>query len=306
MRHRRRLGEENSRKTALPSLLATLLLGACGHTSSVVTIPELQRMVREEPIPPGHVACAVFDADGTLWDFDLSETLVEQTIRARTASELGLPAFNALLQDFGLAAAADIYQANAALEGAWSSGQLHAIGRQRGWDEEAVNVRIWPHYNWLYVGSTPEALGERARQLMGAQGYRAKVFAGMRSLLDALRAEKFQLRVVSGGVHEFVAEAAADLGFAPGEVRGLRVQLRDGLLTAEVDAPVPYKQGKATLTTELCGGKPMFAFGDSVASGDSALLALAAHPVAVRPKGRHLAAALQLAMPILERPEASD
>jgi phosphoserine phosphatase len=112
--------------------------------------------------------------------------------------------------------------------------------------------------------------------------------------------------VVSGGVHEFVQAAAAELGFAPDEVRGLQLEVRDGALTDRVVEPVPYKQGKATLATALCGGRPMFAFGDSVASGDSAVLALAARPVAVRPKGRHLVAAEQQAVPILERPDLAD
>ena len=263
-------------------------------------------MVRNEPVPAGHVACAVFDADETLWEFDLSKTVTEQAVRNRTASDQGLPAFNALFQTFGLPTAASIYDAKAELEAAWFSGRLHQAGRQRGWDEDAVNVREWAHYNWLFVGETPAALGARARQLMVEQGYREKVFPGIRTLLGALRAAQFRVRVISGGVHELVQVAAADLGLSTDEVRGLRTEVRDGCLTAEVIAPVPYKQGKAELAERMCGGLPMFAFGDSVASGDSAMLQAAAIPVAVRPKGRHLTAALDRAMRIWEHPEATE
>jgi phosphoserine phosphatase len=293
------------RGAALVVLLGLAFASACAHTGPTVTTSQLLGMVRDEPMPAGHVACAAFDADGTLWDFDLSKTLAEQAVRDRTASELGLPAFNALFRTFGLPAAASIYDAKAELEAAWFSGQLHEAGRRRGWDEDAVNVREWPHYNWLFVGETPAALGARARRLMSEQGYRHKVFPGIRTLLAALRAARFRIRIVSGGVHELLEVAAADLGLAPDEVRGLRTEVRDGSLTAEVVAPVPYKQGKAELAEQMCGGVPMFAFGDSVASGDSAMLEAAAIPVAVRPKDRHLVAALDRGMRIWEHPEAS-
>lgn len=276
---------------------------ASAPAATAVTTGRLLALVREAPIAPGYTACAVFDADGTLWDFDLSSTLVKQTLRQRSASAQGLPAMNALLATYGLPRGADIYQATKTIDDAFDSGALHAAGRRRGWDEDAVNTRLWPHYNWLYIGLPPTALTARARQLMADAGYRSQVFGGMRQLVSDLRGRGFRVRVISGGVHEFVEAGAAELGFAPDEVRGLQVKYRNGRLTADVVEPVPYKQGKAIIARELCAGTPLFAFGDSVASGDAAMLEIAKYPVAVKPKARHLVAAQAAGMMIYEHPE---
>jgi phosphoserine phosphatase len=287
----------------LATFWLAFLLSACGHSGHVVTTSQLVNMVRDEPIPDGHVACAVFDADGTLWDFDLSETIVDRTVRDRTASDRGLPAVNALLASFGLPEARDVYEARASIETAWASGRIAANARERGWDEDAIAQRLWPSYNWLYVGFEPSAVAARARVLMAEEAYRAKVFAGVRPLLAALRERSYRVRIISGGVHDFVQAAAADLGFRPEEVRGLALEVRDGVLTDRVVPPVPYQRGKAVLAVEMCGGTPRFVFGDSVASGDSAMLDLAAVPVAVRPQDRHLASAIDRGMLIWERPD---
>jgi len=276
---------------------------ASSPAAAIVATEQLLLLVREAPIATGYTACAVFDADGTLWDFDLSSTLVKQTLQQRAASALGLPAMNALLATFGLPPGADIYQATRTIDDAFDSGALHAAGRSRGWDEDAVNVRLWPHYNWLYLGLAPTALTSRAQQLMAEAGYRTRVFAGMRQLVTALRGRGMRVRAISGGVHEFVEVAAAELGFTADEVRGLKVKVVNDLLTADVVEPVPYQQGKAVIARELCGGAPLFAFGDSVASGDAAMLAIARYAVAVRPKERHLTAAQSAGMMIFEHPE---
>jgi len=283
-----------------------LLLSACGHSGRVVTTSQLVGMVRDEPVPQGHVPCAVFDADGTLWDFDLSETVVDRTVRDRTASEQGLPALNAMLASFGLSEAGDVYEARASIETAWSSGKIAATGRARGWDDDAIAERLWPSYNWLYVGFEPSAVAARARVLMAEQAYREKVFDGVRPLLAALRERSYRVRIISGGVHQLVQAAAADLGFQSDEVRGLALEVRDGVLTDRVVPPVPYQQGKAVLAMKMCGGQPRFVFGDSVASGDSAMLDLAAVPVAVRPRDRHLASAVERGMLIWERPDEGE
>lgn len=291
------------------ALLAVVTLGAlgalpaCRHADTLVTTPQVLTLVRDTRIPAGHAACAVFDADGTLWDFDLSSALVQETLRDRTAGTAGLPAMNASLRSFGLPAEADVYAATRAIDAAFESGRLHAAGRARGWGEDEVAVRVWPHYNWLFVGLAPAELAERARRLVRAPAYRARAFAGVRAVVAALRRRGVRVVVISGGVHEFVAAATAALGFAPDAVRGLRLRVRDDRLTAEVDPPVPYQQGKAVIARELCGGAPTFAFGDSVASGDAAMLDLAAVPVAVRPRGRHHDAARTRRLPTWAHPE---
>ena len=158
-------------------------------------------------------------------------------------------------------------------------------------------------YNWLYVGRTPAELADRAHQLMNDQHHRTRVFGGVRKAVAALRAKGFQVRVISAGVHEFVQAGAVDVGFAPSEVQGLALEVRDGLLTDRVVEPIPYQQGKAALATTMCGGRPMYAFGDSVATGDASMLRLAAVPVAVKPHERHLAAACDQHMLIWQSPE---
>ena len=290
--------------TCAAALAVLAVVAGCGPASRAVTTDRLLAMVRDAPVAAGHTRCAVFDADGTLWDFDLSSTLVRQTLRDRTAGEGGLAAMNALLAAFGLPPGADVYAATRAVDEALDSGALHAAGRSRGWDEDEVNARVWPHYNWLYLGMPAEAVVDRARRLLSDPSFRARVFPGMRAVVAALRSRGYRVRVISGGVHEFVAAGAAEAGFLSDEVRGLKVAYRDGRLTGEVVAPVPYQQGKATIARELCGGRPMFAFGDSVASGDAAMLDLAALPVAVRPAGRHREAARRRGMLVYERPEA--
>ncbi|MCU0309183.1 MAG: haloacid dehalogenase-like hydrolase [Thermoleophilia bacterium] len=289
--------------TALLVLASTLSLG-CHPSSGTVTTSQLLHLAQNLAVKPGHAPCAVFDADGTLWDFDLSEALVKRTLADRTASDAGLPAMNATLAAFGLPTAATVYEATRAIDAALASGALLEAGRRRGWDEAEVATRVWPHYNWLYAGLAPAAVSARADKLLATGGYRERVFDGMRAVVAVLRARGFKLFVISGGVHEFATVGAAAFGFAPAEVRGLKLKVRDGRLTDEVVPPVPYQGGKATLARELCGGPPMFAFGDSVAAGDAAMLAAAAVPVAVRPQGRHLETAKRRRMLIYARPEA--
>ena len=74
---------------------------------------------------------------------------------------------------------------------------------------------------------------------------------GARELVQGLKAEGARTILVTGGFHHFADRVAEDIGFD--RVVGNRLQVKDGVLTGQLDGPVSDAQTKARVLAEEAG-----------------------------------------------------
>jgi phosphoserine phosphatase len=246
----------------------------------------------------GYRPCVALDADGTLWRADITEALVADAVRRREIHEAALEPFQAALTRYGEPPATTALEAVVGLGDAYEKGRLLAAGTQRGMSADAVKRDTWPALNWALAGGTVERLEQRTRELLD-EGFRGEVWSGVRPLLAGLRELELRTVVVSAGIEPAVRLLALELGFPPDSVRGMRSRVVDGRLTAEIEPPVMYAEGKLEAARTLCGGLPILSLGDAAADSDRVMLEAAPLPVAVEPRGRHLALAREQGWPVL-------
>jgi phosphoserine phosphatase len=101
----------------------------------------------------------------------------------------------------------------------------------------------------------------------------------MRRLMDRLRAAGIDVWVVSASPQPAVEAAAARYGVPADHVIAVRTVVHDGLLTAEILRPLPYRQGKADAIAKVLGRSPVLALGD--AWTDYEMLTSALHAVLI-------------------------
>lgn len=101
------------------------------------------------------------------------------------------------------------------------------------------------------------------------------IMPGARPLFQTLRAQGHRTAILSGGFDFFARRVQQELGID--EVHSNHLQLRDGVLTGDVDGPIVDGERKVELLRKLAG-EHGFSMQDTVAVGDGAndLLMLAA------------------------------
>lgn len=228
--------------------------------------------------------CAVFDADGTLWREDLPGAVVREALAQGGGQSEALEPFNRLFDRYGEPLAATPEEALERLRDAYLSRRLFSAGKARGWSPRQVDRDVWPTYNWVFAGWTEGELEAFTQEVLT---HGLNEIYPMREVLDILRDQGIQPFVVSAGVEPVARVAAAQFGFSPLEVRGQRSLSHDGVLCAEIEAPLMYGQGKLEVCCELCQGLPFFAFADSVAGADWEMMDDAYLGIAVHPEGSH-------------------
>ncbi|MHB8418350.1 MAG: HAD family hydrolase [Myxococcales bacterium] len=194
--------------------------------------------------PPG---LAAFDADGTLWDGDVGEALLE---------ELG------------------------------SSGQLVAPHPPDPFAEYARRLERDPAEGFAYAaavmaGLAAEVVAAGAERIF-RERFRGRIFEPMRELVLGLRELGWEIFLVSASNRWSVAPGARELGVAPDRIIAVDVELASGRLTDRVARPVPTLHGKPELLRRRVGRGPDLAFGNSRL--DLPLLESARLPVAVGPR----------------------
>ncbi|CRZ16002.1 HAD family hydrolase [Mycolicibacterium neworleansense] len=134
--------------------------------------------------------------------------------------------------------------------------------------------RVEPAYAWnaqMLAGWTESELtefAEAARQenIQAPEGAEQKVGSGeetgwvryypqMRDLVETLRANGFDVRVISASPEPVVRVWAADLGFTPDKVMGVRTELDGRVLTSKLvpcggETAIPYIEGKRCRVNE--------------------------------------------------------
>jgi phosphoserine phosphatase len=215
--------------------------------------------------PPG---LAAFDADGTLWEGDIGEEVLQDL--AATGSLVNPP--SAPWEEYLRRVRRDP-----------ADGFAFAVQVMRGLDEETVF-----------------AVSERVFE----RSFASAIFPAVRSCLEHLLARKWEVFVVSASNRWSVEVGAKRLGLSADRVVGLSVRVEGGRLTDRVVQPVPTLQGKPDLLRQRAGRDADLAFGNSVL--DLPLLLASRTPVAVGtpyPGNRFLAQARKRGFAILEIPQ---
>ena len=215
--------------------------------------------------PPG---LAAFDADGTLWEGDIGEEVLQDLVA--TGSLVNPPP-----------APWEEYLRRVRRDPA--DGFAFAVQVMHGLDEEKVR-----------------AVSERIFE----ERFASAIFREVRACLGHLLARKWDVYVVSASNRWSVEVGAKRLGVSAARVIGLSVLVEGGKLTDHVVQPVPTLQGKPDLLRQLAGRDPDLAFGNSVL--DLPLLLASRVPVAVGtpyPGNRFLAQARKRGFAILEIPQ---
>lgn len=198
---------------------------------------------------PGGEGVAVFDADGTLWDGDIQEALLQRLISARQLLHVNY--------------AVNVYEV-----------EYHSLLRR---DPAAAMARGVT----LLAGLELSVVQEHVRALLTAE-FRAARYSEMRRFVDALRERGYTPWICSASAEEVVKVAAPDVGFAPENAIGVRVEMRGGSFSDEIVPPVTYGPGKVAAIDARIGRRPHVAGGNGSSDlemlASAELLAVAVNP----------------------------
>jgi phosphoserine phosphatase len=176
-----------------------------------------------------------------------------------------------------------------------ASGSAAAIARRiydaylaGNFDEE----RVCEIMTWINAGWTPTETTAFVLDVVSAS-FAARIHPEVRVVIDAARRAGHEIFVVSASPRPIVEAAAAVAGVPSARVLAATAVLEGDRFAARVHRPIPYGAGKAVALGSSLGNLPLHAaFGDN--AFDAEMLAMAAHPIAVRPKIRLLERAPQI------------
>lgn len=174
---------------------------------------------------------AAFDADGTLWDFDVGETFL------KWAGEQGKLT-------------------------RWPKGPWAWVEYERRL--AAGDLRHAFEFCMTAFADLPEAeVKEWAAKLL-APMYEAAIFPEMRSLVKTLHSREAEVWIVSGSPTWCVIPGAALLGVPPERVIAGEVAINAaGLVTEAMRAPLTIQETKVSALLARAGRPPHFAAGNS-------------------------------------------
>lgn len=186
----------------------------------------------------------IFDADGTLWRGDVGEDFL------RYAIHCGL--FEASYEKYE---------------------QLLTQSSERAYAYCVEVMRDQPE----------EALAQRCAAFFGER-YSGRVFGFVRPLLARLAAANCPVWICSASPRWIVVPGAVALGIPASQVIGVTCEVRAGMLTGQVEQPVPVGPGKVTWL-ERAKLTPALAVGNG--DFDLDMLAFAKHALVISPPDSH-------------------
>lgn len=177
---------------------------------------------------------AAFDADGTLWDFDLGETFFHYQIKH---SRLSLP--KSPLQYY-----LDLKAKNPQQAYLWLAqiNQGKTLEEVRGWAENCV----------AEYGNLP-------------------IFPDIKELITYLTNKNVKVFVVTASIKWAVEPGAKRLGIPYDQVLGVQTKVVDGVISDEQEGEITYKKGKPSALLGITQGvQPILCAGNT--TGDLQLL----------------------------------
>lgn len=186
----------------------------------------------EKHRPKGR-AVAAFDADGTLWDTDLGETLFGYEIDNRTVP---------LPQDpWGHYVQMKQVDRHAAYLWLAQINNGVPINQVREWAEKAVAAKPLP------------------------------IFEEKKAIIQKLKELEVEIYIVTASIKWAVEPGARRLGLTEDQVIGIETEVKDGIVTDKQKGVITWCEGKPQALLERTGGvKPYFAAGNT--EGDLWLL----------------------------------
>ena len=232
-------------------------------------MPELLGRLDEGLRQSDRSAVLAFDADGTLWEGDVTRDLVSWAMSERPLLPDCLPALHALAAEHGLPIVDDPHAQLGTALGAYSKGRL-------------PELRAIECVTYAFAGHD-RASFERIVELSTERAQLATRFrATMRELFDWAATNRVPVHVVSASPRTAVEHALRTLGLAAAAVAGTELRTVGSRFIADLAGEVPYGSAKVDALRGLCGGASVVgAFGDDVR--DRELLALGRIAVAVCP-----------------------
>jgi HAD superfamily phosphoserine phosphatase-like hydrolase len=196
--------------------------------------PGFRKAIVRLPVEGTGRRIACFDADGTLWSYDIGEAFFRWLIAGRLLKGV----------DYGR----DLY----AEYEEWTrrdrtAAYASVVAMMKGLPEP--DVATW------------------AGQMAAAWPCYRPAMAG---LMRGLAGAGFEVWIVSASNHWVVTAAVARLGVEPSRVLAIRSEVRDGVLTGRVIEPVTCEAGKVEAMGRHIGRMPDLACGDSM--GDFEML----------------------------------
>jgi len=173
---------------------------------------------------------AVFDADGTLWRDDLGEAFFAHLVDGGSLPKL--KGTSDPMVDYMARVEEDAQEAY-------------------GW---VVQVMEGVEETWL--ASQAEAF---------VPGFiEQRLFPNMRSLVQGLHAEGWEVAIVSASNEWVIREAARFLGLSSSSALGIATHVEKGVLTNSLVEPMPNGAGKVDAIMARMGRLPLLASGNSV------------------------------------------
>lgn len=228
---------------------------------------DLEAVRREQPRARPILA---FDADGTLWSGDVGEEVFARVLEHRKLKPAVAEPLRAVARSFGLDEFNDPYEQARAIY------RAHDQGRFPERDLYMVMA-------WAFAGYRPDEMIAFAEALIEERGGAARHHAELRPVLEWAQVERVEVWVVSASPQMVVEQGVARLSIPRRNVLAMRPRVTDGYLTAVIEEPATYAEGKAeALRRHVEDAVVLGAFGDN--SFDVRMFHMARQPVAVRPK----------------------
>lgn len=194
----------------------------------------LDQVLKEDSSP-----VAAFDADGTLWDIDLGETLFQYQI-------------DNMLVDLP--------------PNPWEHYELMKT-------EDPRKAYLW--LAQICQGKKLEQVHQWAHEAVRLQSP-LPLFPEQKKLIALFRSRGVQVFIVTASVKWAVEPGAELLGLNKGDVVGVETYIHDGFVSAEQKGIISYREGKVeALLSATQGKKPFFCTGNTM--GDFQLLQSATH-----------------------------
>ncbi|WP_425460702.1 HAD family hydrolase [Leptospira gomenensis] len=219
--------------------------------------PELYELF--SGLTPGKAA---FDFDNTLVKNDFGEAVME-----RFLSE-GVPAFHGDLSSL------------------FRKETIQKTIESRFRDQETFRTIVLEEYNtiqkergleasyrwssWIFSGHSPEELASVSKEVWNSNAkdpdeeVSIKPYRPMIELVEFLRNTGWEIWIVTASPEEIIQSVSERFGISPSRVLGMRLRIRNGIHTSEIEEPFTYGNGKVERFLSAVGTEPDLAFGDSV------------------------------------------
>jgi phosphatidylglycerophosphatase C len=222
----------------------------------------------------GGQAAIALDADGTLWSGDVGFDLFKSALAERALLPAVRSALAAEAHGAGLSVA-DADDANAIalrLLAAWAAGDYD-------------DGRAFQMMAWAFAGHTPAAALDLAQRALDGAGLASRVHEPVRVVVRWAQRAGVEVWIVSASPRAAVEVGARLFEVPPSRVLAVTPIVEGGLLSLELEQPVPFDVGKPrALAAAAPGALLLAAFGDS--SSDGPLFLGAQVAVAVEPHER--------------------